>query len=350
MAHDVTFAVAGRLDARTGGSVYNRRVAEALGDQGWSVSVRELPGEYPRPGPGAIDAAARVFAELPAGRVVVVDGLAASALPDLLEREATRLRIVALVHLPIAADVGLDEATVALFRQWESRALAAASLVVVTGAATLALLEPYSLVPQRLVVVEPGTDPAPIARPAADGPVQLLSVATLNPGKGHEILLQALARVASSAWRLTCAGNTTRHPATTSRVEALAGALGLEDRVHLTGELDTDALDRAYASAHVFVLATWQETYGMAVAEALARGLPVVCTTTGAIPSLVGDEAGLLVKPGDVDALAGALTRVIGDARLRNQLAAGAARVRQRLPSWTQAARRFGAALEGLTT
>jgi glycosyltransferase involved in cell wall biosynthesis len=350
MAGDVTFAVAGRLDARTGGSIYNRRMAQALREQGWSVTVRELPGDFPQPDPGAIENAARVFDDLPSDRVVVIDGLAASALPEVLERHATRLRIVALVHLPIAADVGLEAETAACFGQWEGRSLAAASLVVVTGAATLPLLERYALVPRRLVVVEPGTDPAPLARPATNGPVQLLSVATLNPGKGHEILLRALARVSSGAWRLTCAGSTTRHPATTARVQALAQTLAVAERVHLTGELDDGALDRAYASADVFVLATWRETYGMAVAEALARGLPVVSTTAGAIPALVGDEAGLLVSPGNVDAFADALTRVISDSALRSRLAAGAARARHRLPSWDDAARRFGAALEGLRT
>jgi glycosyltransferase involved in cell wall biosynthesis len=133
-------------------------------------------------------------------------------------------------------------------------------------------------------------------------------------------------------------------------VQALAHSLGLQDRVRFTGELNGEALERAYDAAEVFVLATRQETYGMAVAEALARRLPIVSTTTGAIPALVGDEAGLLVAPGDVEALAHALTRVIGDEALRRRLTAGAARVRNRLPSWDEAARRFGAALEGLST
>jgi glycosyltransferase involved in cell wall biosynthesis len=154
--------------------------------------------------------------------------------------------------------------------------------------------------------------------------------------------------VPSADWRLTCVGSTARDPATTERVQALSRVLALGDRVRFTGELDGRALDRAYDAADVFVLATRRETFGMAVAEALARGLPVVSTTTGAIPALVGGDAGLLVRPGDVDALAHALARVIGDPGLRRQLGAGAARARNRLPSWDEAARRFGAALEGL--
>ncbi len=185
----------------------------------------------------------------------------------------------------------------------EARSLAAAALVVVTGAATLPLLAGYAIAADRVVVVEPGTDAAPAARGTPGGPVHLLSVATLNPGKGHDLLLQALARVPITSWQLTCAGSLTRDPVTAARVQALTHSLGMQDRVRFTGELSGEALDRAYDAADVFVLATWQETYGMAVAEALARSLPIVSTTTGAIPALVGDEAGLLVPPGDVSAL-----------------------------------------------
>jgi glycosyltransferase involved in cell wall biosynthesis len=350
MARDVTFVVAGRLDARSGGSVYNRRVAEALRSQGWCVDVRELAGDFPHPDDHSIRSAARVFGEIPQDSVVVVDGLAASALPGVLEHHATRLRLVILVHLPIAADVGLDETIATRFRQWEARSLATAALVIVTGTATLPLLAEYGVATERVTVVEPGTDAASPARGTPGGPVHLLSVATLNTGKGHDVLLRALARVPATAWQLTCAGSTTRHPEIAARVQTLAHSLALQDRVRFTGDLNGEALDRAYDAADVFVLATWRETYGMAVAEALARSLPIVSTTTGAIAAMVGADAGLLVPPGDIEALAGALTRVIGDEALRRRLTAGAARARRRLPSWDEAARRFGAALEGLDT
>jgi glycosyltransferase involved in cell wall biosynthesis len=137
---------------------------------------------------------------------------------------------------------------------------------------------------------------------------------------------------------------------TTAHVRALACELGLEDRVSFVGDLDADALERCYDTADVFVLATLQETYGMAVAEALAHGLPVASKTTGAIPALVGAEAGLLAPPGDVAALADALARAMQDGSLRARLAAGARRVREHLPTWDHAAARMAAALEGCVT
>lgn len=365
MAPSIVLVVPGRLDARTGGSLYNRHMADALGRLGWQVDVRELEGDFPRPDAAALERASRVFAAVPPGATVVVDGMAFSAMPDIAARESTRLRLVALVHLPIAADVGIDAETVACFEASERRALEAASLVVVTGRAALPLLDRYALPPKRIFVVEPGTHPAPLARGSSGPAVHLLCVATLNPGKGHDVLLRALAHVdrvtaesvrgagasaQATPWRLTCAGSLKRHPDTAARVQALARELRLDDRVSFVGDLDAETLEGCYDTADLFVLATLRETYGMAVAEALARGVPVIGTRSGAIPTLVGDDAGLVVPPGDVVPLAEALARALGDAELRAGLAAGARRVRERLPTWDDAARRMAAALEGLTT
>ena len=358
----VVLVVPGPLDARTGGSIYDRRIVEGLRQRGWFVDVLELDASFPYPTAASLEQAALALAAVRTGTIAIVDSLALGAMPDLITREASRLRIVALVHLLLAVDADLDRDTAARFEDAERRALRAAALVVVTGKATLPLIARYELVPDRVVVAEPGTDRAPLAR-GSDGdhteavsgvdrtrPLELLSVATVHPGKGHEMLLAALAAVPCRGWRLTCAGSLTRHPATVDRVRAMVMSLGLEDRVSLVGDLDGPALAACYDIADVFVLATRQETYGMAVAEALACGLPVVATTTGAIPELVGDGAGLLVPVGDTPALVETLSRVLGDAGLRARLAEGARRVRDRLPTWGETSGRMAAALDSLVS
>jgi glycosyltransferase involved in cell wall biosynthesis len=337
----VVLVVPGQLETPTGGYIYDRRMAEGLRQHGWSVDVRALHASFPHPTPAALEHASRVLAGIGNGTCVLVDGLAFGAMPDVIEREASRLRIAALIHLPLGADLSIDRETAARLAATERRALDAAALVIVTGPATLSLLAEYGIARDKVVVVEPGTTRVPLARRPGGGPLKLLSVATLHPGKGHEILLNALATVAEQDWRLTCAGSVTRHAATADRVRAALRRLGLEERVALVGELDDAALCHCYDEADVFVLATLQETYGMAVAEALAHGLPVVATRTGAIPDLVGDDAGLLVPPGNTEALADALARVLGDARLRARLTEGAWRARDRLPSWDQAIKKM---------
>jgi glycosyltransferase involved in cell wall biosynthesis len=175
-------------------------------------------------------------------------------------------------------------------------------------------------------------------------------VATLNPGKGHDILFRALAAVPHGDWHLTCAGSLDRDPPTVQRLRETLRSDGLEARVSLVGDLDAATLAARYDNADLFVLATLHETYGMAVAEALARGLPVVSTATGAIPELVGDGAGLLVPVGDTAAFASALSQVLGDPHLRARLAEGARRVRDRLPTWEDAVGKMAAALERVPT
>jgi len=346
----IALVVPGRIDARTGGSIYDRRLVEGLRQRGWLVDVLELDASFPCPTAAALEQADRALAAVAAGTIVIVDSLALGAIPDLVTREAGRLRLVALVHLPLAADIALDRETAIRFEETEGRALRAAALVVVTGNAALPLLVRYALAPDRVIVAEPGSDRPPLARGSSgDQALSLLSVATIHSGKGHEMLLEALSAVPCRTWRLTCAGSLTRDPATAQRVRATVARLGLEDRVSLVGDVDGDALAACYDSADVFVLATRQETYGMAVAEALAHGLPVVATTTGAIPDLIGEEAGLLVPVDDTGSLVVALSRVLGDADLRARLAAGARRVRDRLPTWDETCGRLAAALEWLT-
>jgi glycosyltransferase involved in cell wall biosynthesis len=348
MTNAATLVLPGRLDSRTGGYIYDRHIVDGLRAMNWAVDVKTLDDSFPHPTAAAVTHAADVFEGLAAGTVTMVDSLALGAIPEIIERHGSRLRLVALVHLPLARDVGIEPELAARFAVGERRALRAVSLVIVTGRATLSLLADYDLPRSRVVVLEPGTNPAPLARGSGGSRHELLCVATLNPGKGHEDLIAALAALTSRAWQLTCAGSLTRHPPTVARVRAIIRECRLDDHVVLAGELDADALETCYDRSDLFVLATLRETYGMAVAEALAHGLPVVSTMTGAIPDLVGSDAGLLVPPGSVPALTDALARFMSDSDVRERLAAGARRVRPSLPGWETTVQKMAAALESV--
>ncbi len=350
LTRSIGFLAPGSLDSRTGGYLYDRRMVDGLRARGWHVDVRQLDDTFPFPSPAALDDARRALASFANGTIVLIDSLALGAMPDELERESGRLRLAGLVHLPLAADVARDAPVAARLLQGERRALAAAALVVVTGSATLGLLEPHAVPHAKIVVVEPGTDRAELARGSGDSALHLVSVATLNAGKGYDVLFRALAPLRMRAWRLTCVGSTTRDAATAARLRELLRSLDLADRVELAGELDAGGVASVYDGADVFVTATLRETYGMATAEALARGLPVIGTRTGAAVELVGGDAGIVVPPGDAAALSAALARVLDDAPLRARLAAGARRAREALPTWEHAIGRMEAALTRLAT
>jgi glycosyltransferase involved in cell wall biosynthesis len=330
--------IPGDLQTRTGGYGYDRRMIAGLRDRGWRIDVHRLEDGFPTPTGAARRHAAQVLERIPDGSTVLVDGIALGALPEEIERAAPRLKIVGLVHHPLAAETGIAPALASALEVSERRALAAVRFVIVTSRATAAGLGDYDVPADRIAVVEPGTDPAPLAQGSAFGDqpitVALLCVATLTPRKGHELLLNALAGVPYRTWRLACAGSLDRDAATVSRVRALLHDYDFDDRVSLLGDLDSSALAQQYDRADGFVLPTLYEGFGMAVAEALARGLPVVSTDTGAIRDLVGEQAGIVVPPGDLSAFTDALSRVIADANLRARLAEGARRVRERLPTW----------------
>ncbi|MET0211700.1 MAG: glycosyltransferase family 4 protein, partial [Vicinamibacterales bacterium] len=340
-----------------GGYEYDRRMAVGLRARGWQLQVRELDPSFPRPTPAARDGAARLLADLADNTMVLVDGLAFGALPSELTRESARLRLVAVIHMPLAAAVGLSATEATRLEAGERLALATARLVVVTGRSTVATVERYGVERHRIALVEPGTDPAPRARGTRRGSpadqIELLAVGSLTEGKGYDVLIRALARIPERTWHLTCAGSLDRDPSTVARVRAVVHRENLEERVTFAGEVDATALAACYEAADVFVLATLRETYCMAVAEALAHGLPIVSTTTGAIPELVGatasrGPAGLLVPASDVDAMAAAISRVMSDTALRASLADAAWQAGESLPGWDDAVHTMATTLERL--
>ena len=346
-----TFLIPGDWCTPTGGYRYDRRIVLALREAGWAAELCTLGDGFPWPDAATRADAERQLAALADGTLVVADGLAFGALPELAQRHAARLRWVALVHHPLHLETGLAAAERGALREQEQRALQAARRVITTSTATAADVAALGLPADRIAVVEPGTDA--VTRPAAArgdvaGALRLLCVATLTPRKGHAVLLEALAGLQDLPWTLHNLGSMSRDPATAAQLQAATAALGLAGRVHWHGEADEATLAAHYAAADLFVLPSFHEGYGMAVAEALAHGLPVVTTTGGALAQTLPPAAGLAVTPGDVPGLRAALARLLGDAAARAACAAAARDAAARLPTWTQAAQRFAAVLEGV--
>jgi glycosyltransferase involved in cell wall biosynthesis len=343
----VTVVVPGSLATRTGGSIYDRRIVQGLKARGWHVTVVELdPVSHPLAPP--LDTALPQFAGIPDGSVVLIDGLAFGTMPELIEREAWRLRFVPIVHMPLSATPGLTRGDAAWLANLERRALKHARHIVITGHRVRTQVQAlYGSSDSSLITrIRPGAvriTGEPGTR-AERGSVCLLCVANLTPGKGHDILLRALAGLGDANWTLMCSGSDSRDPGTAGRLRSLAADLGVASRVAWRGESDDASLGAVYAAADLFVLATRGETYGMAVAEAISYGVPVISTRTGEIPAIVGD-GGLLAEPGDVEGFSALLAEAVGDATLRTRLRDGARAAAERLPTWDEAADAMAAVL-----
>jgi glycosyltransferase involved in cell wall biosynthesis len=343
------FAVPGDLATPTGGYGYDRRMMAELRDLSWEIDLLDLGEDFPWPSEAARLAARTRLLAVPAGRVIVVDGLALGVLPEAALQLAGRNPLLALVHHPLALEWGLSPAQAEALRASERTALAAVKGVVVTSAATAKLVaSDYGVPAERITIARPGSDPAPLARGGQDGVVRLLSVGAIVPRKGFDVLIPALATLGDLPWRLTIAGDRTRDRDAAARLDADIARLALGERIEVSGAVAPQSLTALYTEADVFVLASRFEGYGMAYAEALAHGLPVIGSNAGAITDTVPPEAGLLVDAGDIPALAHALRRVIGDAGLRRRLVGAARAAASRLPTWRQSAEIFARALERL--
>jgi glycosyltransferase involved in cell wall biosynthesis len=344
--HYVTFAVPGDLNTPTGGYRYDRRIIEELRTLGWRVDVLDIGDSFPFPSAAERANAVEMLHEVPAGCPIVVDGLAFGALPEAGSLHA-RTPLVALVHQPLALAPALSPVQVEAFHDSECAALAAADGVVVTsGTTSRILIDDYGVPPDNVNVVPPGNDPVTQAHGSRDGLVRLVSVGSVVPGKGYDVLIAALAMIADLPWQLTIAGDLTRDDATAAQLHADIKAHGLTSKVIVLGAQPPEVITELYLASDIFVLASRFESYGMALAEAMAHGLPVVSTTAGAIPSTVPANAGLLVPPDDAAAFAGATRRLIADNAERHRLATNACAAGAQLPSWKDCARRFSDALE----
>jgi glycosyltransferase involved in cell wall biosynthesis len=322
----------------SGGNAYDRRVSDGLRALGWDVPEHAVAGHWPVGDAPARAALATALARIPDGGVVMIDGLIASAVPQVMLPQAGRIRLVVAVHMPLGttADAGVDERSV----------LSAAAGVITTSHWTRQwLIDRYDLTPGRVHAAQPGVDPADLA-PGTSSGVELLCVAALAPHKGHDVLLGALAKVADLPWRCTCIGSLLRDPAFVDGLRRQAHGDGIDDRVRFAGPRTGTDLDTAYASSDLLVLASHAETYGMVVVEALAHGLPVVATEVGGLPEALGQTSdgrrpGVLVPPGDAGAFAAALRDWLSDSDLRRRLRRAAHERRGALTGWPTTAGRI---------
>ena len=332
--HVVVPAGIGDRARPSGGNAYDRQVCDGLAAAGWAVHIHEVAGSWPWPDAPSQAALADVLCRIPDRAIVLVDGLVASPSPDVLVPAARRLRLVVLVHMPLGEGTADDGP-----REREGAVLTAAASVVTTSAwARRVLLQLYRLPVERVHVAEPGVDAAGLA-PGTPTAGSLLSVAAVIPGKGHDVLLEALATLNDLDWQCLCVGSLERDPIFVERLRHTVAAGGLSGRVRFPGPQAGAELAGSYSAADVLVLSSRFETYGMVVTEALARGLPVVAAAVGGVPEALGHGAesvrpGLLVPPGDAAALSDALRSWLEDSDLRRRLRRAARERRESLAGW----------------
>ena len=167
-------------------------------------------------------------------------------------------------------------------------------------------------------------EPAETVPPVENRQPIILNVGHVARRKGQFVLAEAFCKIAARYpdWKLQFAGGD-GDGIETQRISRLAHEAGLEGRIELLGERN-DPIDLMRRAA-IYVQPSFTEALGLALQEALFYGCPAIGTRVGGIPELIDDgKNGLLVKPGNVDELAGVLAKMISDGSLRTQCAARA--------------------------
>ncbi|WP_448004261.1 glycosyltransferase family 4 protein [Agromyces bauzanensis] len=315
----------------SGGNVYDRRLTGALRARG--LYVRMVPVAE-----GRVDEVAHAMSVLPRDALVLVDGLIAVAASDVLRAHSTRLRIVVLAHMVASALPGmhLDARTA----DREREALSAARRVITTSEWTRSeLVARAYAVPDRIAVAHPGTDAVPAASGSRSGG-HLLCVGAVAPHKGQDVLVRALAGMSDlPGWTCSIVGSLDTDREFAASTTAAIRSAGLAERVEVTGVLTGRRLADVYHAADLVVVPSRAESYGMVVADALARGIPVVASRVGGVPeAIAGSEAAILTPPDDPVALRAVLRRWSDDPGWRAALKAEALRTRTVARVWDEPA------------
>jgi len=329
----VAFVTVGDTGRLTGGYLYNARVLTTLRKKGIEVEEIVPCGASPEE---QEEAAPRLGSLLDPGRfdVIVVDALARIVCAPHLDRWSEERPVVAMVHeLP---SVATQEAA-----SREEPLLRASRLISVSDHGR-SILQDRGVPAGRIRVVPPGIDRLPkgTGSPVRDGTLRALCVAQWIPRKGILDLVHAWTLHERPGATLELVGETDADSAYAASVRA-AIAAAPEASIIVSGPVDDATLEAAYATADLFVLPSRYEGYGVVYAEALAHGLPVVACNVGPVPELVGEEAALLVAPGDVEALSGTLDLLLRDAVRRDRMSAAARRRAREIPRWVDTAAGF---------
>jgi len=344
----------GSLETVSGGYLYDRKLVEYLRQQGDQVEIFSIPWRnYPRCLADNIMATGRTLRqrlETTALDILLQDELNHPSLFWLNRRlHLPAPRIAIVHHLRISEPEAAQLLKISLYR-WIERSF----LQSVNGFIFNSQITAWEV--NKLL--DGGQQPAVVARPAGDrfnsqitsdeiisraqapGPLRLVFLGNLTPRKGLHILLEALQRVPAGRFELAVIGSPTVNPGYARRVQQMARWPALQAGVRFAGALNDDALASELRRAHLLVVPSFYEGYGIAYLEGMGFGLPAIAGQPGGPGEIISHGSdGYLIPAGDSQALAEILVELHEDRQRLVELSLAA---RQRFltqPGWDETGR-----------
>ncbi len=330
--------IMGDIQSLTGGYLYNLRMIEGLEQKGYSVNI--FGYDWPWKNESDLGRICRFYFEkLTVGSCILIDSLVLARLQMPVREFSNRFIFVGLIHLP-ASYKFVPGGTGKLSGE-ELMALHQMKRLIVTGQFTHDLLCKAGVNPANIRIVEPGTDPFPQKTHYKPVPSELLCIANFSPIKAQDILICSLSGLTARTWTLHLYGDKDRDKEYSNRINSLIKQFHLETRVILHGIATRDEITALFLNADLFVMPSLFESYGMALTESLAHGVPVLTTRAGNIPRTVPDGMGILVKAGKAEELTDAIRSLLDDPNKYASLCAAASRYQLHARSWEQAVTEF---------
>ena len=345
--------IPGDINRLTGGSIYDKKLADYLTEHGYHVEIASVPDlPYFASLIAGVVISTLLLLRLIRGKhdIVIEDGWVqpAALLFNLGCRVIGRTQLVIIVHQPRWQGIKLPFTPVA--RMVEKLSLKSAQLIVSVSCFIKNEVEQLVANHRSTIIAPPGSEAfstTSCERVANDGGcLRLLFVGNCNRLKGLEYLIRALSSLGDITLDLDLVGDTAFDPRYYVQMQRLAKQLNVDDRVTFHGVVSHERLGQFYSNADIFILPSMYEGYGIVLGEAMHAGLPIVTTRVGPIHEIVREgENALIVPAADSNALAVAIRALATDTGIRRRFGERSRDFAQQLPTWKQTCEKIGVAI-----
>jgi glycosyltransferase involved in cell wall biosynthesis len=340
------FLCPGDINSLTGSHIFTKRFAEGLKKNGHQITIHQLSNDFPFPSDKSLQTVQTILSLIPESDTIIFDNLISSSISALLKECAHRNHLICLFHLPLSIYPGFSVYQREMLAFSESESLGFIHHILAVGPFVEKFLLQQGIDKKKIILTFPGVEDCPQKKIYQPKPYRLLSVANLIRSKGHVTLVKALSALNNINWILDCYGDLDLDRQYLADLQALIRRNNLQNKIFIHGTISGKALSDAYLSADLFIHPSEFETYGIALTEALAHGIPVIASTGGGTLSTVPASMGKFFKPDDVYGLETILEVVFENTEIYKKLCNEASRYKSQAITWQKSADDFELAMQ----